>query len=1020
MNKANFDQYYQALNPEQRQAVDRTEGPVMVVAGPGTGKTQILAVRIAKILLETDTQAHNILCLTYTDAGTIAMRQRLVQIIGPDAHRVNIYTFHALCNQVIQDNLGHFSSFRAMEPITDLERAELYKSFMRDLPSDHLLKTLKTDPQYQIRRLQNLFSLMKKESYTLSEINQAISEHLDERRNSPELLYKRAGKGFKKGDFKQKEFDKIVNKMEQLRAGAELFESFQQKMTDAGRYDYDDMLLLVAKALEDDEDLLADYQERFQYFLIDEFQDTNGTQKKIVDLLVSFWIDEPNVFVVGDDDQAIYKFQGANLGNIEDFRRQYNPHIVVLTKNYRSSQHILDASRTLIEYNKERLAAQPDFPIAKTLEAKGRYKSDDQKVLIKSYANTTQEQSSIVEEIVAAHARGDQLSEIAVLYHQHKQVEKLTEVLASKGVPLFIRRKVNILEIPLVKNLISIMTYISDTYEVKGYTDRALFELMHYPYFGLEASDITRIVWARRSQEDTDQHHAPLSTLIRSQELLEQAGVSQPRSVLRLANCLDDLVGMVSSTTLQVFFQELINRLGILDYILTQAERSWPLQVVSTLFDFIKDETTKKPDLTLNSFLTMVELMKTNAISLPVHKVSGAADGVQFITSHSSKGLEFKKVYAIGVNKNQWEGRRKNSRSFTYPPGINGDVDSNEEDERRLLFVTMTRAEQELVISYGNANEKDKKIEPSAFITEFKDHPSVQVDVVESEENRATDFQMHWLKTRTPEPVHIERELVDRRLQGFQLSVTALNKYLKCPITFYYENILKVPTARTKFMGYGRAVHKALEDIFSDVNGGKALSQEQLLSYFDMGMKGHRAHFTQDEYQDMTEYGHQQLGRYFDHRLQGPFDAKQYALEATISGVEVAGIPIKGVLDHVAIHDGYVEVTDFKTANPTNQKTKKNLKSGGEYWRQMVFYQMLCDADRSRGWHMTRGYMDFVEWDKTGEEFISVPFVISPHDIATVTDEMTTAWAAIHNYEFEQGCDDENCRWCNFMKLIRK
>ena len=151
-----FNAAYNRLNPEQREAVDQIEGPVMVIAGPGTGKTQILAVRIGKILQQSDTSAHNILCLTFTDAATVAMRKRLVEIIGPEGHKVHIYTFHAFCNQVIQENLGYFGNYRKLDQLSDLESIDVYDEILEGLPSDHILKRLKGDPRYEAKRLSNL------------------------------------------------------------------------------------------------------------------------------------------------------------------------------------------------------------------------------------------------------------------------------------------------------------------------------------------------------------------------------------------------------------------------------------------------------------------------------------------------------------------------------------------------------------------------------------------------------------------------------------------------------------------------------------------------------------------------------------------------------------------------------------------------------------------------------------------------------------------------------------------------
>jgi len=160
-----FNDIYNGLNAQQKQAVDAIEGPVMVIAGPGTGKTQILSARIGKILLETDARPENILCLTYTDAGVVAMRKRLLSFIGPDAYKVNVYTFHAFCNDIIQENLSLFEK-NSLDPISELERVQLFKELIDTLPKNHLLKRYRGDVYYEINNLQSLFSTMKREGWT--------------------------------------------------------------------------------------------------------------------------------------------------------------------------------------------------------------------------------------------------------------------------------------------------------------------------------------------------------------------------------------------------------------------------------------------------------------------------------------------------------------------------------------------------------------------------------------------------------------------------------------------------------------------------------------------------------------------------------------------------------------------------------------------------------------------------------------------------------------------------------------
>src|SRR5579871_4574287 len=207
-----FREEYNRLNEQQQLAVDTIEGPVMVIAGPGTGKTQILAARIGKILLETDSLPENILCLTYTDAGAVAMRRRLLSFIGPDAYKVNIYTFHAFCNDIIQENLSLFEK-TSLDAISELERIELFKKLIDAFPKNHPLKRYRGDVYFEIGNLKNLFSMMKREGLKTELNNKKIDEYIESLSTRDEYIAKRAVKEFKKGDVRT---DKIEEEKEKI------------------------------------------------------------------------------------------------------------------------------------------------------------------------------------------------------------------------------------------------------------------------------------------------------------------------------------------------------------------------------------------------------------------------------------------------------------------------------------------------------------------------------------------------------------------------------------------------------------------------------------------------------------------------------------------------------------------------------------------------------------------------------------------------------------------------------------
>lgn len=369
LHNATFQTELDRLNPAQRAAVEKIDGPVMVLAGPGTGKTHLLAARIGNILSETDTGAHNILCLTFTEAGVKAMRERLLKFIGPEAHRIGIYTFHGFCSNLIQQNLQYFGK-PDLEPLGELEQIRVVRALLDGLEQETPLRQGYHDPYFYEPHLKHLFSAIKAEGWEIDDMAQKIDRYVAELPTHPEFTYKRNSGPNKKGAPKQGSITEELLRMKRLRAAIHLFPAYQNALRLERRYDYGDMIGWVLRAFNDFPSLLRAYQERYQYVLVDEFQDTNGSQDAIVRSLIDYW-ERPNIFIVGDDDQAIYEFQGARLRAMTDFFQRYDDvKLVTLTENYRSRQEILDAASTLIAKNDLRIGNKlPELAVEKILVA---------------------------------------------------------------------------------------------------------------------------------------------------------------------------------------------------------------------------------------------------------------------------------------------------------------------------------------------------------------------------------------------------------------------------------------------------------------------------------------------------------------------------------------------------------------------------------------------------------------------------------------------------------------------------
>jgi DNA helicase-2/ATP-dependent DNA helicase PcrA len=1024
-----FNDIYAQLNPQQKIAVDSIEGPVMVIAGPGTGKTQILSARIGKILLETDAAPENILCLTYTDAGALAMRKRLQKMIGSDAYRVQIHTYHSFCNDVIQDNLSLFEK-NNLDPISELERTQLFKKLIDAFPKNHPLKRYRGDVYFEINNLQKLFSNMKREGWAIDYLIKSIDNYINDLPNRDEYIAKKAVGAFKKGDVRT---DKIIAEaeiMDKLKAAILEFENFQTLMKRANRYDFDDMINWVINAFEQNENLLRRYQEQYQYILVDEYQDTSGTQNKLVELLISFW-DVPNVFVVGDDDQSIFRFQGANVENMEHFIRKYDKDLlkIVLTNNYRSTQKILDSSKTIIEKNNERLVNKISG-LSKNLVASNTSINTLQTPLsIHQYQTQKHEMIGITLAVETLIKSGIQPGNIGVIYKENKYGDELTRFFNLKEIPVYSKRNVNIFEIPLAKKIILLLKYLSAEHDIPFGGDEMLFEILHFDWWGIPAIEVAKL-----SVEVADKQFGADKTSIRKL-LIEKSNAPQRdlfqqpfnEAAKNASVVLESLISDVPNVTLQSLVELIIQKTGLLNYILNSNEKHWHLQVLTGLFDFIKEESRRNTQMQLEDIVTIIELMQKEEIKLPLVQISGNEKGVNLLTAHGSKGLEFKYVFFAGCNSGSWEKKRKPNNGYRLPDTIfettTADVKTTDAEElRRLFYVALTRAETNLQLSYAQFQDNGKELEPSKFVVEIAEEHELSTDVISLPTTVTTEFEILLLsKSLMPEIAKAETDFIDTLLDKFTMNVTALNNYLNCPLQFYYNNLIRVPSGKNESTEFGSAVHHALEQLFQKMQDN---SQQQFpdkavfIADFDFYMKRNRESFTKEQFNRRIEYGHEVLANYYD-KYSNSFN-KIVAIERSIKNVVVQGVPLKGKLDKLEFDGKSVNVVDYKSGNYENALSKlkpphDKEPNGGSYWRQAVFYKILVDNYQSKDWKVVSTEFDFIEPDKK-KEYQKEKIIISAADIETVTNQITITWQKIQNREFYKGCGEEDCKWCNFVK----
>lgn len=1026
-----FRKFLDTLNPLQRQAANQLEGPVLVVAGPGTGKTHLLTARIGNILLETDAQAQNVLCLTFTDAGASAMRQKLLERIGPEALRVSIYTFHAFCNRIIQDNAEYFSE-GSPEPVTDLERIEIVRRILVKLPTGHPLRLGRKNAFQYEEHLRDLFSNMKREGWTPGHVIKNADVFLRTLPTDPRFIYQRNSRDFKKGDLKTAQIEAVREKTERLKAAADLYPLYVQALEQADRYEYDDMLLWVNRAFEKHEALLRNYQERYQYLLVDEFQDTNGAQFKLLNLLLDFW-EAPNIFIVGDDDQSIYEFQGARLQNLRFFQKKYGTDLKIffLEENYRSTAPILDAASRLINHNLMRAANILGENLHKNLLSN---KSDFHTGPVFAVLPSRLHESIwVADQIECLIAQGTPPNEIAVLYARHRQADRLLSILSKKNIPFQTKRPVNTLDLPIVQQVRSLLCYLHEESQQPFAGEHRLFRLLHAPFWQLDPLDLARLAafncCMAGSGSEAYQQAGAEQIIKRAhwRELLNdpaQLSILTSRNhnlLAQIGQKLNKWVADAQNMPLPALLECLLAESGLLYWALQHPERNQLLAIFHTLASFVAETAQRSPRAGLGELLGMLDSMDENRLPLPLKTLSQGNEGVHLLTAHAAKGLEFEHVFMFDCSEDTWVPNSANKRGRFFLPETLTLSQSGEEDmleaRRRLFYVAMTRAKTGLNMSVGSSDDTGKPLTQCQFLVETGVPPTATTLPDAVLQNALNTL----LITPSPPTAELaEKELLNATLAHFSLSITALNRFLRCPLAFYYEDVLKVPAAPSEAASFSLAMHSTLQQFVLKMKSHKKTewpSKDMLGKIFQQEMERRRGNFTKHGFAQRTALGLYCLQHI--HAEQVPVWPKRCIVERRIEHVEVDGVPIMGIVDKIEwLDNGQLRIVDYKTGAPNPKKTAPPSEEqpwGGVYWRQLAFYKILLENARLYPEQVGKTAIAWLEPDKKGR-FSVVEIAFSPAELLFVRRLLKSTYERIGAMDFSTGCGQPDCGWCQMHR----
>ena len=939
-----FKERLDALNQEQRLAVDTVEGPVSVKAGPGTGKTQILTLRIANILnIQGADTAQHILALTFTNAGVQAMRTRLSSIIGSAAYQVNIFTFHSFCLNIISQYPDSFDTILGFSLASDPHRFDLLSSVLSD--SEYKMLKPFAAPLYYVPSILSAISELKQDNYTpqtFEEWNeQVFKQSILE---SEESYYKRKTGSFSKGDLKPEAL-KPYHKNKELAA---IYREYEGRMKEASLYDYNDVLLVVAQTLREDENLKISLQEQYHYIHVDEHQDSNDAQNAIVAALsnADHFDGSPNLFTVGDAKQAIYRFQGASLENFERFDTDYpSTTSIPLVNNYRSGQNVLDTAQHLIEHDGQTHASLSGLDMASHVE-------------LHEFVRFEDELEFVAKQINALKKSGTDLRECAIIYRENKYTDTVSKVLAQHGIPRVVMARENILDTVVVRDCITLLRVITNPDD-----NHELGKLLYSSLAGLSLSDSMTIMNVfKHKKRNPETKTKLLFALVSDADLLKKAAISKAgiERCKVISESISYAVRELRGSHFIRAFDYLIQELGYVANMLASDNSRETVAYYKRFRAELESIIVAKDMASVATAVEHFNTLEEFGMSLDTDP-SEALDGVRLLTAHKSKGLEYEHVFIINLIDKVW-GNKKNRKQFNLPTGSSkGDND----DERRLLYVALTRAKRSCTISYSHSFNNTATT-PSQFIYELPCTPVVHEAGSEQIDSLPIQYEVLF-------PSVFEYETVRSMMLGMRLSASLLNNYYDCPAKFFVRNLLAIPISENRSLIYGNVIHASLDRFFSrSVKEKKIAAKDVLLDIFEQKMENLIA--DEKEVASMRSKGINSLEGYYEHYAQSWIlpTATEQRINGVVFEVGENTITATGVIDKIQRTTNGIQVVDYKTGKSYSEKDAQQ-KSLLE--RQMIFYDLLLGKYRNGYFRAEQYVLDFVEPNKKDkfEQYVVVP-----------------------------------------------
>jgi DNA helicase II / ATP-dependent DNA helicase PcrA len=958
-----FEEKYKKLNAKQKEAVDAIEGPVMVIAGPGTGKTTILTLRIANILRLTDTPASGILALTFTEAGAKTMRNKLHEIIGERAFEVAIHTFHGFAASVLSEFGDHFPHLARSKQITDIESESLLREILKQKNFSKLRPP--GDPDFYVAKIIGAVSDCKQEDWTPEMLRSFVKDEIERIKNNPESI---SSQGQSKGKMKAGAL-KRIEKCERTAVFADVYETYEKKKRDERKIDFDDLIFELLQALRKDKLLLQILQEKFLYILLDEHQDTNDTQNLIIKHLADFF-DTPNLFVVGDEKQAIYRFQGASIENFLGFQKIWSGmKIISLSENYRSHQHILDASFRMIEKN----YGEKEHEHLR-IKLKSGVKEKNKPLDLIAAPDEESEETYLVKTLKNL-IQKDKKSSVAIIVRKNSGVARIFALLEEHGIPASAERGANIFSHPAGVLYFYLLEFLKDPGNTEALATTFALGLWHIDF----KKKIELIKYAKNGKMGEIEKEVPIISGL--QKEMARTGAIE---FLYLAADLSGFTEMVMKDLLSVEIWRGI--VALAEDLVHGSNIENPKDLIERLLDYKKSAERRVIKINTGQTLSQITIM----------------------TAHGSKGLEFDYVFLPFATEESWIHKNRGSY-FVLPKEKKEDDDIK--DERRLFYVAMTRARKHVSISFSDT--------PIRFIDELDQKLLSHIELPKTAETKILKSLEKIKAGQSFEEVEYSK----RVLLENGLSVTALNHFIECPNKFFYKSILKLPEPPSASSEKGSAMHEALARIWKD------LKMEKLKDYKTKKVAGIIVDSVTNYLKNSFIPVHEKesvLDELITNALKVAIALKGHFSQQGKVHVEswvetpFKNITIHGKLDTLIEQENKIFIYDYKTREAMSQNAIKGetKASTGDYFRQLVFYKILLEGNYKFKNKIIEPALVFVKPDDRGRcPIISLP--VGKQDEEKVKMEISNLIESVWSGKFlTTSCSDPACKYCGYRKLL--